>query len=673
MTPTGDDPTTLAALAGGGAAADDARLLGVVADLVEAQALVLVVANQETAVVRASWPVDRAGDPAGADAETLLAAAGAAGGAAASAAAPIDAGHRAVLHAALVPGCDVPAAEAALGALARLLASHVGAATARAHADEVRARMASLVDAGLALGQELTLDALLTRIVQSAREVLGARYAALGVLDAAHTELAAFVTAGLTEEERAAIGDLPRGRGLLGVLIRDARPLRLERMSDDPRSAGFPPNHPPMESFLGVPVALRGEVYGNLYLTDKAGGPFTAEDEQMAATFASQAAVAVDNVRRYEAERRRADELESVQEVARVALATLDLDTLLPLVARRARRLVGADTIGVALLDGPEFVFRYAHGIDALGLEGSRVPVDFAALAASLGESLGAPAVEVCALEVSGTVEGALVAVGWHPFDDDARRLLETFSSQVAVALVNARAVAAEREHIREVARREAAAAQERAEAEGLRRAIAGPGGRAHAHRPRAARRGRAGPHRPRRCTCARWRRTWSRTRSGRASPQLRRSVSEASTGIRELAVRLRPPALAEHGLADAIEEQAAQLRATGIPVEVDLRGIGDDLADDVQTVLFRVVQEALTNVARHSRATNVSIVASAHHGRLRLVVEDDGVGFDPQTPTGRLGLAGIRERVEMIGGGLRIESSPGAGTAVVVDVGLER
>ena len=185
MTPTGDDAPTLAALTGGGAAAGDAALLGVIADLVEAQALVFVVVNHDASGVRASWPVDRPGDPATADAGTLLAAAGATGGVTATATAEIDAERRAILHAALVPGCDVPAAEGALGALARLLASHVGAEIARAHADDVRARMASLVDAGLALGQELTLDDLLTRIVQSAREVVGARYAALGVLDAA--------------------------------------------------------------------------------------------------------------------------------------------------------------------------------------------------------------------------------------------------------------------------------------------------------------------------------------------------------------------------------------------------------------------------------------------------------------------------------------------------------
>ena len=665
-----DDPPTTISFSGGGLSVD-ASLLRALAGVVGADALVVAEGPPDEPTVCCSWPVDRPGAPAGGDPDALLAAAGGGAGRTVSVSAPIDEHRAATLHASLAEGGPGETA-GLMDALVALMASHLAAAGARRQSEDVRARMASLVDAGLALGQELTLDALLTRIVQSAREVLGARYAALGVLDPTHTELSEFVTAGLGEDERAAIGDPPRGRGLLGVLIRDARPLRLERMSDDPRSVGFPPNHPPMESFLGVPVTLRGEVFGNLYLTDKAGGPFTEEDEQMAATFASQAAVAVDNVRRYEAERRRADELESVQEVARVALGTLDLDQLLPLVARRARRLVGADTIGVALLDGAEFVFRYAHGIDALGLEGSRAPSELESLGAALQESLGTPAVEVCGLEVSGGVEGALVALGWRPFDDDARRLLETFSSQVAIALVNARAVAAEREHIREVARREAAADRERAEAEGLRRAVEAQ----EAERTRIARELHDEAGQVLTALSLHLRTLEDDVDSDDLRERiaaLRRSVSEASTGIRELAVRLRPPALAEHGLVDAIEEQAAQLRSTGMPVEVDLRGIDDDLAEDVQTVLFRVVQEALTNVARHSAATNVSIVASAHHGRLRLVVEDDGVGFDPTSPTGRLGLAGIRERVEMIGGGLRIESSPGAGTAVVVDVGLER
>jgi signal transduction histidine kinase len=150
---------------------------------------------------------------------------------------------------------------------------------------------------------------------------------------------------------------------------------------------------------------------------------------------------------------------------------------------------------------------------------------------------------------------------------------------------------------------------------------------------------------------------------------EMRRQLSEASVNLRELTTRLRPTAIDEHGLADAIEEQAARLRRAGVAVDVELRGLEPAPPEEVQTVVFRVAQESMTNIARHSRATHASVVVSVRDGRLRLVVEDDGVGFDPEAPTRRLGLAGIRERVEMLGGDLRIESSPGNGTAVVVDL----
>jgi signal transduction histidine kinase len=557
----------------------------------------------------------------------------------------------------------------AIDAFAGLLASSIALEGARRRAEDDRARMASLVDAGLALGRELALDDLLSQIVQSARTVLGARYAALGVLDATGTELAQFVTAGMTEEERDAIGPLPRGKGILGVLIRDARPLRLERLSDDPRSAGFPPNHPPMTSFLGVPVALRGEAFGNLYLTDKAGGaPFTEEDEQLAMTLAAQAAVAVDNVRRYEAERLRADEIESVLEVGRAVLSTLDIDALLPLVARRARRLTGAETVGVAVRDGDELVFRYAHGIDALGMEGSRGPLQSEALAALLRTALGAPEVQVCELAVDGVTAGALVAVGWRPFDEGARRLLETFSSQVAVAVVNARAVAGERESLLQAAQREAAKIRERAQADSVRRAVEAQ----EAERARVARELHDESGQVLTALAVHLRALESDVGPGEIQDriaEMRRSLAEASVGLRELTTRLRPTAIDEHGLSDAIEEQAARLRRTGVTVEVELRGLEPPLPEEVQTVIFRVAQESLTNVARHSEATHASVVVSVHEGRVRLVVEDDGRGFDPSAPTARFGLAGIRERIEMLGGHLRIESSPGAGTAVVVDL----
>jgi signal transduction histidine kinase len=563
----------------------------------------------------------------------------------------------------------VPADEAAraVDAFAGLLASGIALEGAGRRAEDARSRMAGLVDAGLSQGRELALGDLLTRIVQSAQTVLGARYAALGVLDATGTELARFVTAGISEEEHERIGALPRGRGILGVLIRDARPLRLERLSDDPRSAGFPPNHPPMTSFLGVPIALRGEAFGNLYLTDKAGGaPFTEEDEQMALMLAAQAAVAVDNVRRFEAERRRADEIESVLEVGRAVLSTLDIDALLPLVARRARRLTGAETVGVAVRDGDELVFRYVHGIDALGMEGSTGPLHPESLAEALRTSLGAPEVQVCALDVGGVTAGALVAVGWRPFDEGARRLLETFSSQVAVALVNARAVAGERESLLLAARREAQKIRERGQAESRRRAIEAQ----EAERARVARELHDESGQVLTALAVHLRALEADVEPGGIRDRIsdmRRQLSEASVSLRELTTRLRPTAIDEHGLADAIEEQAARLRRAGVAVDVELRGLDPPPREEVQTVVFRVAQESMTNIARHSRATHASVVVSVREGRLRLVVEDDGVGFDPAAPTRRLGLAGIRERVEMLGGGLRIESSPGNGTAVVV------
>ncbi len=149
----------------------------------------------------------------------------------------------------------------------------------------------------------------------------------------------------------------------------------------------------------------------------------------------------------------------------------------------------------------------------------------------------------------------------------------------------------------------------------------------------------------------------------------LRGSVGDAARSLRELAIRLRPARLLERGLAAAVEEQAERLRSAGLEVDVDLRGLEANLSDDVQTVVFRTVQESLTNIARHAGATHASVVAAATASRLRIVIEDDGAGFDPDAPTSRLGLVGIRERVELIGGGLRIESSPGTGTAVVVDL----
>src|SRR5919198_3965666 len=204
-------------------------------------------------------------------------------------------------------------------------------------------RLRALLDAGIALSSELSLDAVLQKLVQAAAELTRARYAALGVIDRSGQQLERFLTHGIDQETHAAIGDLPRGRGILGVLIREATPLRLHEIGDDSRSVGFPPNHPAMTTFLGVPVLLRGVAYGNLYLTDKHGGEdFTNEDEELVMLLASQAAVAIENARLYESATRWSRQLESLHEVVRSLAAETDLERLLDLVCSRVRELIGA-------------------------------------------------------------------------------------------------------------------------------------------------------------------------------------------------------------------------------------------------------------------------------------------------------------------------------------------
>jgi signal transduction histidine kinase len=186
-----------------------------------------------------------------------------------------------------------------------------------------RPRDKILIEAGLALASELDLDSVLQRIVEIAAELTGARYCALSVLDAGGTRIERFVTYGVSDEERSAIGDLPVGHGILGLLIEERKAIRLPDISNDPRSYGFPPNHPPMHSLLGAPVVALGKVFGNIYLTEKQGADlFTDDDEEALIALAAQAGVAIENARLYE-EATRAQQvlrqMEMVEERERIA------------------------------------------------------------------------------------------------------------------------------------------------------------------------------------------------------------------------------------------------------------------------------------------------------------------------------------------------------------------
>jgi signal transduction histidine kinase len=559
---------------------------------------------------------------------------------------------------------------------ARVVGLEVGLTVEREAAHDARMRMSGLVESGLALASELDLEDLLEQIVEAARTVLGGRYAALGVLNEEGSGLARFITSGLSPEERRAIGAPPQGRGILGALIRDPRPLRLGRMADDPRSVGFPPNHPPMESFLGVPVALRGEVYGNLYVGEKVGGEFSPEDEQLAQALAAQAAVAVQNARRYESERARVHELQRIQEVGDAArevgeglLEALDLAQLLSLVTRRTRRLVDAQTAAVAVREEDGLGIRSAHGLHALTLELLPPTADAEALQAAIREALPEMSVEAIPLVHGDRLLGALIAVGVAPFDAVAGALMRSLAGQTVIALRVARRQSERLEGVRASAAERVAEAEARIDVEAQRRALEAQ----EAERARLAR--ELHDETGQLLTGIRLRLAvlaeHVTDEAGREHlAELRGLVGEAGDNVRRLLTELRPGHIREQGLAAALEGAGRRLRDEhGVECEVNVTQLPDRLPDEVQIALFRVVQEGLTNVARHAGATSASVLVAARDERLRVVVEDDGKGFDASAPTNRLGLAGIRERVELLGGELRIESAPGAGTAVIVDL----
>ncbi|HET7519154.1 MAG TPA: GAF domain-containing protein, partial [Actinomycetes bacterium] len=323
----------------------------------------------------------------------------------------------------------------------------------------IHERYERLLGAGLALAAELSLPAALQRIVELAAELAGAGYGALGVLGPEGT-ISEFLTTGVTAEQRAAIGHLPVGRGILGVLIDDARPLRLHDIADDPRSVGFPANHPPMRSFLGVPVMARGRVYGNLYLTEKQGGQdFDADDERVLVLLAAQAGVAIENAQLYEEARDRAQRLEALRAITTAILAGVDTGALLALVVGHARELAGADLATLALPAGEgQLRVEAADGLLAEELQGTVFPVEGSVTGEVLGTGRAVVLADASAdarvvqplvragvgpavfipLAVRGRSLGTLTvanAKGGPPLREADVQLVETFAEQAAVAL----------------------------------------------------------------------------------------------------------------------------------------------------------------------------------------------------------------------------------------------
>ena len=536
-------------------------------------------------------------------------------------------------------------------------------------------RLRALVEAGIALTSELSLEALLQQLVETVATLTSARYAALGVLDSGHRELEQFVYTGIDDELRAQIGDLPRGRGILGALIRDDRVLRLHDLAADPRSVGFPPGHPPMKTFLGVPVRVRGVVFGNLYLTEKeGGGDFTDEDEELTRLLAAQAATAIENARLYESSTRWSRQLESLNEIVTAMASEVDLHPLLALIAARLRELVDAELVTIALpVESGDLRIEAADGRAAQDLLGRALSRDASkqgrvlerARTERVDSFLEDPETDQTVIREAGVRTGLFVPL---VLGDSAIGVLAAFDKRTA----DGRFTGVD-SRIAEIFGARAAVAVDlsrRVEHDALGRVLDGQ----EAERRRLALElhDETGQELTSILLSLRLvEEAGSDEERSAAIASVREIVVQTIRDVRRLAVELRPKALDDFGLVPAIERLAESLgERTGIHFDVQATRMEDRLPGNVETTLYRVVQEALTNVVKHSGAAHVGIVLSRTPVTAVAVVEDDGRGFATEERFEGIGLAGMRERLALIGGRLEMESS-GAGTTVRAEVPL--
>jgi signal transduction histidine kinase len=522
-------------------------------------------------------------------------------------------------------------------------------------------RLRRLLNANRSIVQELSLPAVLHRIVETARDVAGARYAALGVIGADGL-LEQFLHVGLDDDAVREIGELPKGRGVLGALIEDPKPIRLTRISDDARSSGFPDGHPPMTTFLGVPIRSRDAVFGNLYLTDRVdGGPFTAEDEELVLALAATAGVAVENARLYEESRRRQEWLRASGEISRQLLdPEADYSDTLHRIVTSVKRLASADVVTLVRPtdDDPNqleaVVATGAAERDLMGVRyAKRDSIAWQAMQLGRGVRVEAvdqrpdiylhlrpyvPVTQAMALPLRGETgpRGAIVAgrIGPHaPFTDADLDMAETFAGQAAIALELSDA-RADQQRLGVLEDRDRIARDlhdhviQRLFAAGLSlQSIA------------------------------------ATVDDEAVDKRLTRTVDELDDTIRQ--IRTTIFALQEEssrslrGTALAVVDQLAPL----LPVrpEVELAGPLDTIASEaIIADVEAVLRESLTNVAKHARATQIRVFVQAGAARLALTVIDNGIGLGEGTR--RSGLANLNRRAERHGGRLDVGNSSEGG-----------
>jgi len=535
---------------------------------------------------------------------------------------------------------------------------------------------------GIARGllDDFDLEAVLARVLASAREVTGARYAAIGVLDATRTQLTRFLTLGIDEATRQSIGPLPTGRGVLGELMHTPAPLRLADVSAHPHSYGFPSRHPPMHSFLGVPILIGEEPYGNLYLTEKQNAvEFTGEDQEVAVMLADLAGIAIDHARRYtgvEAERQTLLHTVAVRDatiqIARTLGGETDLGVILELVATRGRALVSARTLLLEIEREGELVIAATAGELAEDLVGKTVTLEgsiaqevlrdrharrFSGTGSDHGAiglaRLGVPAGDGVAVPMifRDRTFGVIIALDrldGARFSADDIELLQAFAVSAATAVATARTAASQRG-------RQGLLSME-------------------AERTRWARE----LHDDTLQAMASLRLGLSSARRSGDAASMAAAIDAALeqltidvASLRALITDLRPAALDELGVEAALRALGERLARTGIEVEFvfDLAYEGGRAAErhipELESAVYRIVQAALTNAAQHGVAEHALVTVTEDASRMYVAIHDDGRGFDPGLPASGFGIVGMRERAALLDGTLTIDSAPGHPTTV--------
>jgi signal transduction histidine kinase len=522
-------------------------------------------------------------------------------------------------------------------------------------------RFRLLLDAVFAAGTGLSLPDVLRAIIEGACRLVDARYGALGVIGP-DQELSEFVTYGIDDETRARIGPLPRGHGILGLLVRDPKPLMLRDLSEHPASVGFPPNHPPMRSFLGVPVRARDSVFGNLYLCEKEGAEeFSPTDLDLVTALAVAAGLAIENATLYEEGKRREEWLDAIAEIGRTALAGTRIDDVLQEVAARAATIARADAVRL-LLGGPaddSLTIAATHGDRADVVGGMRVPIEgtiagdvFRSGEARLVDDATAePRVFLPALEpllpgpvvyVPLTGSGEIVGVlsvdntkGGRAFDDLDIQVIGSFARQAALSIELVRS-RGDRERVQMLEDRERIGRNlhdtvvQRLFAVGmLLQATIGE---------------RPGPE---------------ADRVSKAIDEIDATIKEIRTSIFSLSSPARTGVRRE--ILDLVHEYAERC---GIEPHVVFEGpVDTGIPPDGVGDLLAVIREAVSNVARHANAKRVE-VAVRLEGDVVVEVSDDGDGIPPDQRR-RSGLANLEERAVARGGSLVVTSRPSGGTTL--------